>query len=1328
MAGRYHLPVVLLLGLAPSGLSLWGATMIGSQSQNEGMVLVPAPAAVEIDGRLEEWDWSGRIWVFADTSVRGRYSVEVAGMWDKGNLYLAARWRDPTPLVNRIDPAFNPNDGWKSDCWQMRVRTDQCLWITAWQFTPRAQAVLHLDTWRDPNDSRGEHDVVLLAGTPGDPDLGRGARMAFALHPEGNGYTQELRLPWSLLFRELPDIAPGLTFRLGHEFLWGDVTGRTWPAHRYADNMQPGVTSREFFWSNWKAWGDATLRAEGNLEPRRYVDEAARLRGTIPVRVELPAGAARFTVVIETPDGRRLRNLAGDAEPENYSVAETPATRTVEVPWDGLDDRGRLVEPGQYTVRGLTHAGLTAQYEMCFYNPGAPPWDTQDGSGAWGADHHAPQCVARAGDWMAISWGFAEGGSGILGIDPEGRKRWGEKRGAHALAGDAEHVYAVVSSWHTRGRLCRFAAGDGSYRPFVLDGKPRPFELSLADIGLLPPETDARPVEEGEGTPAPAVTALAACGPELVLALGSGRVAVLEAGSAAVRRVLDVAGVTALAAGPRGRCWAIRDGSVVALALDTGAVEPLPTPGVGRPVALAVDGEGNIVVADGGPDSRVKAFAPDGRLVYTCGRAGGRPLRGTFDPGAMMRVSAVAVDARGRVWVSESWDYPRRVSVWDRSGALVRDYIGNTGYAGVGCFLHEHDPDTAFVGPIEIALNRAERTWHVRRILWVPDEQAGEGFPVATGSNTLPQRFESAASGALRQYLYQASQGVNTAHVVYMEGPGGWRPVAAVGLLGSISGQVQRYPEKIIEPPTGEFAGLSPYDGFFWSDTDGDGRLRRSECTLVPAQGGGRTRALPLDAGWGSRMSPDLSFYTAGLTRCRPLRFTAEGAPVYGPEGMQRFGPEDRGDTVEIAEEKLLLCLSHKDYPRRTSGMLGIDTDTGTVRWSYPNPYPGVHGSHNATMPKPGLIIGPLKILGVAEVNREAGRVFALRGNLGQDYFLTTDGLYVGALFQDGRLPGDSLPATEAELVGMPMAGFSHGSEPFNGWFGRQADGVLRETVGFARQAGMILRLGGLDTIRRFRAAPVTVSPALLVRAEADNATRAAAAATPKSCAVARVRTAPGLDAAGKNWPQAATLTIAREGRPEKASVQILRDDAGLYLLYDVDDATPWLNEGRDITRLFKTGDAVDLCLGPAHEGDSRRRDPGPGDLRIVIARLGDRPVAVLMRPVDPAAPREAGVTYHSPVMDRRFDRVAVLAEARLAAATRPGGYRIAVCIPFAALGIDPGPGTRLAGDAGVIWSDAQGRTNSARLCWSNPQTNLVSDLPHEAWLYPSLWGEFVLE
>ena len=136
--------------------------MIGRQSQNEGMVVVPAPGKVTIDGDLSDWDWSGRIWCFADIGVRSRYSVEVAGMWDADYLYLAAKWKDPMPLNSLIDPSINPNEGWKEDSWQMRLLTDQPLWITTWYFTPKKQPVMHFAYWKDPNNERQGQDTTLL--------------------------------------------------------------------------------------------------------------------------------------------------------------------------------------------------------------------------------------------------------------------------------------------------------------------------------------------------------------------------------------------------------------------------------------------------------------------------------------------------------------------------------------------------------------------------------------------------------------------------------------------------------------------------------------------------------------------------------------------------------------------------------------------------------------------------------------------------------------------------------------------------------------------------------------------------------------------------------------------------------------------------------------------------------------------------------------------------------------------------------------------------------------------------------------------------------------
>lgn len=1318
--------------------------MLGRQSQNEGLEVVPAPARVQVDGDLSEWDFSGRLWCFADQSIRNRYSAEVAAMWDRDALYLGVKWRDPTPMHNTVNPAFNPNEGWKADAVQLRLRTaDQTSWITTWYYAPKRQPALLHDIWKDPSNCRAGQESRLRVAPEGCTALGDGVELAYRRDEDGKGFSQEARIPWGLLFKSVPEIRHGLAFRLGFEFLWGDPTGGTWPVHRYADNLQKGQTSREFFWSATKSWGDARLLEKGGLAPRRYVSDERRVEGAFTFRAEVPKSAARLTLAIEDGQGRRVRNLAGDLLPEEYTVAEGETTRTVEVGWDGLDDTGALVKPGRYRARGLTHGGLGAEYEMCFYNPGTPPWPTSDGASAWGADHSPPLRVARAGDGMIVAWAFAEGGSGIIGVGADGRKRWGEKRGATLLAADAKHVYGVPAGWHIeKGVVIRLDARTGAYRAFVRDGKELPFEYPVADLVgrddlasaalavtdkalviLLnlkkrPSGTSGR---TGADRETPAVSFLALVDKETALLKGP---------------LVMTPRLTALAAGPDGTAYGTDGKRLCRVELASGGQTPLDAPGLVQPEALAVDGDGNAVVWDAGPDQQVKAFAPDGGLRYTCGRKGGRPLRGPFDAQALRAVSSVAVGASGEVWAVESWDYPRRVSVWSpKDGSLVRDYIGNTGYAGTGCYLHDSDPSLAYVGPIEIKLNKADRTWKVSRVLWAPDPAvAGERFAILPGEHVQPQRFAATVNGRTREYLFAAPYRDFMGYKIFMEAPGGWRPVSAYTTVGQLSGKVG-HDGKVAEEPSGEFAGLNAFDAVFWNDANGDGRVQRGECDVIqPEKPRDRNRPreipAPMGSGWGERITPDFTFYINGVTRVKPVRFTEEGAPVYTRESLQPLGIEERGDLVPVPEEHLLLCLSFKGYAGPTR-LAGIDTRDGSVRWAYPNPYPGVHGSHRAPMPSPGLLIGPLKIAGVAHVNDEVGRVFVCRGNLGQDFFVTTDGLFVGALFQDGRLPGDTLPAKEEQLMGMPMENFSHGSEPFNGWFGKQADGKIRMTTGFPRQAAMILTVNGLETVRRFRAGEREITAGQLAAADRENQARAAREAPPKVYAVQRFEQPPKIDGRDGDWEGVPALPLERVGAPFKGTARMAADDKRLYLFYAVEDDTPWLNEGKDFTRLFKTGDGVDVQLcADAQEAVTagKRRNPGPADVRVVIAQLGGKPVAVLMRAVDPAADKARAVEYTSPVAPKRFDRVEVLGEAEVRVSKGERGYTVEASLPLEALGLKPAKGLKLRGDFGFISSDRSGTINVARTYWANKETNLVSDLPQEAWFSPAAWGEIVFQ
>lgn len=1316
------------LAVAAFALAMHGAlaetpaNMIGRQSQNTGLRIVPAPGPVTIDGKLDEWDFSGRICVFADRAIRSRYSTEVGAMWRDDAIYLAVKWRDPTPMFNIVDPDFNPESGWMSDSMQLRVSTpDQTTWITTWYYTPRKQPVFHHVVWKDrTSDSNGMTTQVRVA-PEGGTQLSDGVEMAYLEGDDAQSYVQEMRIPLHLVYKAPLALRDGVVLRLGFEFLWGDPTGNTWPVHRYADNLQPGKTSREFFWSSFKNWGDATICGSGNVEPLQYVSQEKRIAGTIPVRVEVPKDAARLTLVVENEAGERIRNLAGDLAPEDYTVAQTDATRTVEIQWDGQDDRKQMVAPGTYRVRGLHHGGLGAEYESCFYNPGTPPWPTSSGAGAWGADHCPPQSTARAGDKMLVAWQFAEGGSGIVGIGADGLKKWGEKRGALMLAADEDHVYAVPAGWHIkRDVMIRLDAQTGAYAPFVRDGKPLPFELPFTDILA---RNDLRPVD------------LAVAGDHLVVLLkrkakedGDGKpsshaLAVLDKRTAELARRVDVPELTRLASVGENAICASDGAKLYRLDIKSGALQAIPCKGLGKPGAIAGDNAGNVVVMDLGPDYQVKAFAMDGSQVYTCAKRGGRPIRGDFDPQAVSHVSSVAVDAANQVWVVENWDYPRRVSVFNpKDGALVRDYIGNTGYAGTGCFLHDSNPDLAYVGPVELRRDPATRTWKVTRILWIPDRAAGETFEVSASSHTQPQRFTATVKGKAREYLYVPGYAQNAGHKLFMETDTGWRPVCAITTVGDICGMNVGQVKKG-EAPTGEFAGLDVFDGVYWNDANEDGKVQRGECEIVQPdkprnEQTQRSTPIPLSCGWGARMTPDFTFYVDGIARYRPTGFTAAGAPIYGPGSLERLSVRNQGDLVPVPGEDALLCMSSKGYPGRAD-VLGIDTANGTIRWRYPNPYPGVHGSHRAPMPSPGMLIGPLKIVGVVHVNDSVGSVFVMRGNLGQDFFMTTDGLYVAALFEDGRLPGETLPANEADLIGRPMEGFSHGGEPFNGWFGKQADGKIRMTTGFPRQAAMVLQVNGLEKIQRLAPVDIVVDADALARADADNQARAAAAegATPLRYTIEKL-VAPTLDGKADEWGDVPKAAIRRAGDPNAASARLACDGDMLYVLFEVEDESPWKNEGKDFRRLFKTGDAVDVQLSPsANLGN----DPRNGDLRIVIANLDGKPAAILMQPKS-AAGASAEAEYVSPIGTRRFDRVERIDGAKVTVARRQGRYTVEAGIPLAAIGVAPS-GT-LTGDLGVVRSDADGTVNMARAYWSNKKTNLVNDEPAESWLAPSEWGE----
>lgn len=1256
-----------------------GQNMIGRQSHNEGINVMPA-GKVTIDGKLDDWDWSGRIWVFSEKNVRDRYSVEVAAMWDKDYLYLAAKWMDPTPMFNMVDPDYNFDDGWKGDCWQLRIKSDDIVHYTIWNFTEKDQANFHVTYSKK---GKGGETFVLKGKNGG--DLGRGVQAAF-LKTSNKSYNQEVRIHWSLVYRTVPEIKAGLVFRMGNEFLWGDATGRTWPVHRYADNMQAGVTSREFYWQNFNAWGNATLLDQGNIPVRQYQADEDKIQGTFPVRVEIPANAKNFTIAIDDENGNRIRNLAGGCDPMDYTVSVDGSKRTVEVLWDCLDDKGRPVAPGSYQVKGLWHDGLGVEYDMTYYNPGTPPWRTADGKGSWGSNHANARGCARAGENMIVYWGFSEGGHAIICLDKNRKKIWGELTGANELAADANSVYGLRKQFMD---IFRMNTADGKYKSFVLDGKQRPFFLPLIDVlGVKPESTQS----------------ISSNGKILALAYDGNTIAILDANSAELQKSCKLAGVQDVAFFGD-KLYALANGKLNLVDMQTGKASAIPTPGLGKGTRIATDLDGNIVVVDSGPDSQLKIYSPEGTLVYTAGKKGGRPWSGIFDEQAMMMMASIDVDYKGDIWVAESWRNPRRISIWGKDGKLVQDFVGGSGYAGTCSWLDEKDPSLGYFGPVEMKIDHQKGTYKTTRILWAPDQEKNQAFPLWRDMHWFsnPHELTSSASGKPVRYIY--FNGVYSQwHVICIDDGVSAKPVAALANPKYLSEAL----------PNLDLGTKDRKEAVIWCDKNGDAAVTKDECTLVGP--------LNLYANWGNRLASDLSFYLSGVTRIKPVGFTDKGAPIYTKDSIIKLDVDDQGQYLPIPGEKAVISCSTKGYPK-ASTIFAFNPDNGKIAWSYPNPFPGVHGSHMATMPEPGLIIGSLKLSGIADINDQIGKVFAIRGNLGQDYFLTTDGLFVGSVFQDGRLPGDALPNTEAELKKMPMEGFSEGGEPFSGWFGKQNDGRVRMLTSLSRRGGLIVYINGLESIQRLKPFTIQLDEAVIAKANSENAKRKAAADGLKKHQIAKMQKAPKIDGNGKDWSTVQQLIIERKGSPNKGSLKIAYDNNYLYVLFDISDPTPWMNEGKDFHTLFKSGDALDIQIGKGTDGKIQE-----GDQRIVFGLYNDTDVAVLMRPLDKSAKPEMRYVYSSPVTDKPFDRVEIIPAAIIKVNKRHGQYTLEAAIPLQALKISARTGNKMRGDFGIISSDATGKINAARTYWANKNTNLVNDLPTESVLFPKEWGVLEFE
>ncbi|MGB9797046.1 MAG: hypothetical protein ACPLSK_00315, partial [bacterium] len=887
------------------------------QTSNYELRLVPAPGSVVIDGDLKDWDLSGEILMCYDLStLLDTHSVRVAGMYDEKFLYLSFRFRDKTPLNNHIDPRTRPGEGWKADCVQLRFLTDWDvpIHIDAYYYTDEKRPVIYIQ-YADMSTNKPPEKII-------QDGLEAGCKMAFKIDKDKKGYVQEMAIPWNILRPSGEAYKPGESFRLGIECFWGDATGSRWYEHRLTDLINPEHPQREFFWANSKAWGRAILMKEGHLPPSPTVQQLSTIEqwlqqqysteGPVPIRYNLPADGY-VTLVIEKPDGTRVRNL----------IADYPRKKGVNIDyWDGTDDNGHLVEPGEYLVRGLFHKELDVLYEFAIGNPGNPPYDDPaSGRGGWLSNHAPPMAVACDEEGIYISAPFAEGATAVMKLDYEGQKQWGVGGiNGGMLVSHKGYLYMLVGgptiAWGgppaNEVAIVRFDAKTGNYANFS-DGKAM---HTIAQISPVEKWFKARP-PEGEVVARHLFDAEWCQRQTMGLAVFKNRlyaslyyenkIVVVDPEEGKPIGEIPIPHPAGLASDGKDNLYAISEKQIVRVEPETGKLTTIVQEGLSAPVGLACDEEGNIYVSDWGDAMCVKVYTPAGKLLRIIGKKGGRSLVGKYEPNGMFLPWGIGVDRRGRLWVAEYDNTPRRISVWDtRSGKLIKEYCGSTWYGGMGVYINKFNPKQAFVMGNICELDWQKGLWRVTGTLWRMTK------PEAIfGLNREGQKMEVIRIKGRELLVASGSGGFFC--VAELKGDYA-KPLCAMGLVYSLYQGGAKWPDIILKSLTSDPAKLeelmkkhpSAFNGmgsqypdvafmlgepgvknqFLWVDQNGDGLVQEDEIQFFnPDEMGG----LRFSMYWRAAYNPnDLTVYAIADWNGRlkiwaipVVSWNKIGAPVY---------------------------------------------------------------------------------------------------------------------------------------------------------------------------------------------------------------------------------------------------------------------------------------------------------------------------------------------------------------------------------------------------------------------------------------------------------------
>ncbi|MDZ4815659.1 MAG: sugar-binding protein [Verrucomicrobiota bacterium] len=1315
MSFKYHhstvfvMPAIILLFL-----SFWFtdlAQALPTQSNNDALTAVPAPAKMTIDGKSDDWDLSGQMFVYPARVKREKTSVKVYAMWDKDFLYFFLSWKDSSPLINRVDADTAPDSGWMGDSFQMRFITDQTLHMTAYYSTKSDKSVVHLmDASLNPIGPA----ALLYKATGKKISDAAGVEQVIVEDADKQGYTQEIKIPWKMLYKDPSKIKGGTEFRFTGEYFWGGPSGTNWPAVNYADPINPEQPQRVVLYQNPNSWGKLILSEKGNLAQKALEVTDERVQGLIPIRMKVPSDAKKISVVIEDSKNVRTRNLLAHANVADYLVPGK--NDEIEVMWDGRGDGvwnkdmsiflGEVVPSGKYTARTIAHGGLGVLYNGSFYNPGLPPWDAIDDAdgrskmyGGWGFDHANPVSVGvmpasyKGNAVTFLGWPHGECGVGFIALNREHQKVWSFIRrgnGAAFIATTPKYVYFVLGEF--------------------LIARINPDKLGSQD----PKDPELVPFTNGKleievGAKAAHVNGMTLSEGKIVVSTDKGKVYGFDMEKGDLVFEMENMGLSRLAADGRGYIYGVTKENGLARFKPSGAVEQVKIPS--KVAAVTFDSKGKMYVSDM-TDKVIYVFDSGDstdKPSQTIGVKGGH-IAGPWNPQRMEEASSMSVqetaDGKTSVWTVENNFSPRRISLWGTDGKLIRDFIGNTRYQASGGFMSDNAPDIGIVDKVMYKVDYKNQTYapiEVLRGKATPDDQKnpfqmGEVIGMQSLNFANGFFFKSKASGKEVEYITEN-------HTIFMKRNGKWQCVAALG------------GPALIDPLKLPTKAPTPTSVFSWSDVNMDGAVTQDEFVWHDFGQAGM-----LNGGWG--VKPDtqaLAFYESGL-QFKPVKFTTDGAPLFDVSKAVKL-PGEAGNAKGVMFKTKFGYTGNRPSPFDPKGnshgvifglneLVGFD-EKGALRWAYPNFWCAVHGGMTAPMAIPGVIMGSLKTTGITHYGKSS--VISVRGNHGQEFLIRDDGIYLGELFTDCRMDPDGMPPVRdlKQVIGMPINSTSLGQECFNGWFSRQDDGKTRMTYGYTDVR--IAEVTGLENIKDLPAVSIDVSDKLV----ADSKSFKHKIAGGDAKVDYDIASGGPIAADPKIFDSAEALKVFK-GKEEVGQAVLRYDDKNLYVAWRVLDSTPFKNGGAKAETSFSTGDSVNLFIAP----DKAYAAGAIDGTRVLMATLGGKPTTVVYKPTGSGKP----YVFESPVRKSPFQYVAIEPTVTFTVANGTGDYMVTAVIPWSVLEIQPSKGLKLKGDIGMLFGNADGVTIGQRVQWVDKETNTVKDEPTEAEFFPAKWGTFNLK